>query len=471
MGINVRKKDVVWSYIGTAFSLGSNFILLPFMMRFLNSDQIGIYSIFISISAIAQLFSFGFGPCFARNIAYCWSGAKELKKQGVISTDGQEPNYALMKKTLVSCKFIYGILSLFALFFIGTLGTIYIYHVTKSVSGNNHIISWWIFVFALFLNLFFGYYNSFLSGVGDVADLNKATIASKIIQIVITIALLILKLQLVAYAVGFLICGLSFRFIGKIYFDRFNNIKYRINEIKTKLSKNDVLEMLSIIWPNAWRDGIVSLANYLLNQASTIIVSLFLPLSETGVYSLSVQLVTAVATISSTLYNTYMPALQSAAVYEDKDKMKRYMSVIVIVYSIVFVLGMIGVIFVIIPLLGFVKPDYVFSIPVILVAGLYQFILKLRNCYATYFSSTNRVIYAKAFLLSAFICIALSYYALGILSFGVMGILVAQIISQAIYNMWYWPIKAHKELNLSIREMVTYSIDELRTLLKIGNTY
>lgn len=468
MAIKVSKRDVIWSYIGTVFSLGASFIMLPFMMRFLSAEQIGVYSIFISISAIAQLFSVGFGPCFARNIAYCWTGASVLQKAGVKVAESNEPNIPLLKKTIVSCKVIYAFLSILCLLFIGVIGTIYFYRVTDPITGNNHIIAWYIFVIALFLNLFFGYFNSFLSGVGDIADINRATIYSKIIQIFITVVLLFLHFELIAYSIGFLVCGVSFRIISSFYFNRFQSIQNKISFCTVITSKNDVVELLRIMWPNAWRDGIVSFANYMLNQASTIIISLFLPLAETGIYSLSVQLVTAVSTVAATMYNTYMPSLQSAAVLNDKDKMKRYMSVIVVVYTVVFIIGMIGVIFLILPILQVIKPDYIFSIPVILIAGLYQFILKLRNCYVTYFSSTNRVIYAKAFMISAVICVALSYSVLRFFSLGVYGLLFVQIFSQMIYNAWNWLIKAHRELDLKPKEMIGFSIEELKGLINIS---
>ena len=60
--------------------------------------EIKLY-IFASIGAIATLFDMGFAVTFARNITYCWSGAKQLKKEDVVFVENSEPDYYLMKKS------------------------------------------------------------------------------------------------------------------------------------------------------------------------------------------------------------------------------------------------------------------------------------------------------------------------------------------------------------------------------------
>lgn len=79
----VTRKSIVWSYAGTIFSMASNFLLLPIIFHFLNSQEIGYWYLILSINGLIALFDFGFDPAFARNIAYIWSGAKTLKSRGV----------------------------------------------------------------------------------------------------------------------------------------------------------------------------------------------------------------------------------------------------------------------------------------------------------------------------------------------------------------------------------------------------
>ena len=81
--------------------------------------------------------------------------------------------------------------------------------------------------------------------------------------------------------------------------------------------------------------------------------------------------------------------------------------------------------------------------------------LKFRNCYTSYFSCTNRILYVNGFILSAIICVILSFIFIGPFNYGVWGLIIAQILSQLFYNVWKWPSLAHREMNLSFQEMVS----------------
>ena len=82
MEIKIKRRDVVWGYLGTITSMLANLVIIPFVLYKLNNDEIGLYYIFVAVSSISQLFDFGFSPSIARSVAYIWTGVKELKKSG-----------------------------------------------------------------------------------------------------------------------------------------------------------------------------------------------------------------------------------------------------------------------------------------------------------------------------------------------------------------------------------------------------
>lgn len=450
MQIKITKRDAIWSYAGTIVSMGANFFMLPFLMYFLSSDMLGLWYVFVSIGTITSLFDFGFAVTFARNITYCWSGASELKKEDVSFSEGGEPNYLLMKDVLSTSKFIYAIISITALIFLITLGSLYIRYITRNVDDSSvPLISWLIYAAAVFLNLYYGYYASFLRGVGAVAQANKNTLYARAAHIILMIILLFSGAGIIGACVAYLAYGTVFRFLGKYHFYKYKDIGKHLAGIKTKTSFKKLFEVFSIVWHNAWRDGLISICDYLCSQASVIICSVYMPLSETGVYSIGVQIATAITQISKTLYTAKQPEIQNAYINSDKDTMKNAMSSIVVTFICLFISGTIGFMIVGIPLLKIVKPSAVVSISVLSGICIYQFMLGFRDCYASYFSCTNRILYLKSYIISAIAGVILSFSAMSVLKLGVWGLILAQMISQISFNVWYWPFKAHGELGFS----------------------
>ena len=466
MKINLSKQDILWSYIGTILSMGANLLMLPFLMIFLDENTLGLWYVFASIGAIATLFDFGFGVTFARNVTYAWAGARELKKEGAELAINSEPDYRLMKKVLKTCKIIYGIIAGSALLLLLTLGTGYVIFVSREINGYTYIIAWIIYAVAVFLNLYYGYYASFLRGVGNVAQANKNTVWARLLQIILMVVLLFMKFGLIGACVAYLAYGTLFRLLGKHYFYKYKGIGENLSKVKYEPSGDEIKEMISIVWHNAWRDGAISLCNYCCNQVSTLICSAYLSLAETGTYSIGVQIASAIATIAGTLYNTYQPELQVAYISADKDKMRKTMSMIVVSFVYLFFLGTASFCVIGIPFLKLIKPSAVVSIPILIGLCVYQFILKYRNCYTSYFSCTNRIIYVGGFTISAILCVGLSFVAIGPLNMGIWGLISAQIISQAVYNLWQWPSLGHKELGLSIKDMIYIGNQETVALLK-----
>lgn len=365
MKINLSKQDILWSYIGTILSMGANLLMLPFLMFFLDENTLGIWYVFASIGAIATLFDFGFGVTFARNVTYSWAGARELKKECAELATNSEPDYWLMKKVLKTCKIIYGIIAGSALLLLLTLGTGYVMFVSREINGYTHIIAWIIYAVAVFLNLYYGYYASFLRGVGDVAQANKNTVWARLLQIILMVVLLFMKFGLIGACVAYLAYGTLFRLLGKHYFYKYKGIGENLSKVKYEPSWDEIKEMISIVWHNAWRDGAISLCNYCCNQVSTLICSAYLSLAETGTYSIGVQIASAIATIAGTLYNTYQPELQVAYVVNDKNRMRKTMSMIVVSFVYLFILGTAAFCVMGVPLLRIIKPSVVVSIPVV----------------------------------------------------------------------------------------------------------
>ena len=464
--MKLTNKDYLWSYIGVFLSLFANVVMAPFVMYYLDPDSFGLWGIFQSLAAITVLFDFGFSTTFARNINYCWNGAETLEKTGASYSTQREPNFYLMKKAMSACKLVFLIISGTALILLLSLGSFYILHISRGIQSREPIIAWLIYAAAIFMNLYFGYYSSFLKGVGAISDVNKVTVYSKLAQISVTFILLFFGFGLIGTAVAYITYGTLFRLLAKRKFFQFKGIGIGLKGVTVRVPVRELFDMFLIVWHNAWREGLVSLSNYFANQACTVICSLYLPLAQTGAYSLAVHLATAVSQVSSAMYSANQPVLQSAFIRNDKIKVRRTMSLIVVSFVFLNILGLLAVIIAGLPILSLIRPNVIVGNDVMLGIGLYQFMLKFRNCYTSYFSCTNRIIYVKAFIVSAALCVAFSFITMGCLVWGVWGLIFSQIASQSVYNIWHWPIKAHKDMELSPREMLIFGVDECSQIIK-----
>ena len=228
-------------------------------------------------------------------------------------------------------------------------------------------------------------------------------------------------------------------------------MKTRLNEVGT-VPISDTFETFKIVWHNAWREGVVSIANYISNQVTTLLCSLYLGLAATAKFGLAVQFTSAVAQIATALLISYQPALQEAYAHRNKNIINAKLSMGVISYIILYPLGLIGLTF-FIPVINIIKGSAILTIPLLLSVGFYQFILKLRDCYAWYLGSTNRVVYYKSFIFSSILCTALSILFVGYWHLNISGFIYAQIISQLVFNVWYWPGYVHNELHLTLKLM------------------
>lgn len=470
MKIQISKKDVIWNYAGTLFSMGMGYLLLPFLLIYLDEDNLGLWYIFMNLANIANLFIFGFSPSFARNIAYCWNGAGKLAATGKCVTViwKEKVDWQLFSILMRTCRTIYLIIACCAVLCLSITGSVYLQIVAGYMMGTLHYIAWAIFLIAIFLNLFYGYYVSILSGIGKVAEKNRAQVIAGIIRVLLTGLLLYCGMGFLGACIAYLCYGLIFRILCKYYFEKAIPESARQEMKKYRIERGKLKECFMTIWPNTWRDGMVSVSDYLCTQAGTIVCSFFLPLSVTGVYSLTVQLITVIAKLARSFQTTFIPALQTAYIRDDRQGAKEIHSMCILVYCVVFWVGMCGMMIVGIPLIHIIKPEMELNKLLLWGVGLSQFLVVWRNCYASYLSTTNRVDYWKAFICSGIAAVLGSVILLQYFGMGIWGIVCAAIVTELAYNTWKWTIQVHGELKLGGKELINLGVKRLIRIIQ-GN--
>ena len=459
MNIQIERRDVLWSYLGIIVSMASNLFLLPLYVFYMDGPTLGLWYIFISIGSIGLLFDFGFSVTFSRNVTYCWSGATSLQKNDAGKTEGDRIDYHLLKAVLTTCRFIYGVIGAVAFLLLIGPGTFYIDILMTGIPKGDGYIAWGVYATAICMNLYYGYYLSFLRGVGAVASANRCLLYARLLQFAVTAVLLVFGAGIIGASLGYLAYCTCFKFMAQRRFYSHSDVGEHLKREGGTVTVREIKNMFLVVGHNAWRDGIVGISNYLSVQAGTIIASAYVSLSETGIYSIAVQLATALAVISSTLYYTYQPVLQEAYLKRAQNRLKEVFSFSVFVYIVLFFLGTAGLLFAGIPIFSYVKPEAKISAALVAGAASAQFILYLRNCYTSYFSSTNRIIYVRSFLLSSVMNVVLSIGFIEVFDMGVWGLIVGQIVSQCAFNLWYWILRVNRELGLTFLSMLNIGYD------------
>lgn len=468
MNIKLTNADAFWSYAAVILSAGIGIIMMPLILVFLGDDDVAMYYIFSNLSTIAFLFDFGFSPSISRSMAYAWAGANRLSSYGVVDdvNESNKPNFLLIKKIMSSCKVLYIVLASMCLFLCATLGTIYIWKVTQNIGFENYFVSWIIYAVAIFLNVLYGYYAVFLRGVGAVSSVNIALVIARVVQLILTVVLLLMGKGLLGVAIAYLAYGIIFRYIAKKKYYNYCNIEEEIKKIEEKVSKDDIKQIIKTVWPNTWRDGLVTLSNYLLTQAITIIASMFLTLLETGIYSLSVQLVSVVGSVASTMNTACGPVIQSSYILKNDRMLKRKVSLVVVSLIYIYAIGILGLIFVGRPIVSWLKPSYELDVLILISVAISQFVVLYRNSYCCFFSCTNRLFYYKSFVASSLFCVVLAIILTKEMKMGVYGLVLSQIISQLIYNVWKWPMLAKKELSITSKEVFIFGTSEIINMFR-----
>lgn len=457
--MEIGKADIRWTYVTKFFTLGVNIILLPLIMAYLSDTELGLWYVFASISQVVNLFDFGFTSTISRHMTYAWSGAEELQKNSVkICTLTKERNFPLMSQIIITCKFVYWIISLISLLLMCTVGTVYIYQVTGSKMSEGILFSWIIYVIAVFLNLLYGYWSSLLQGIGAVAERNKMAIYSKIIQIILAFVLLKNGMGLLGFVISYAISGITLRFFGKLYFQRKTfdlklNYHYQIKDIKFCFSK---------IWATAWKDGIVMLAQYLSTQANTLICAYLIDLSTTSTYGIITQIGSIIGSFASAYYSAYQPRYSSLCLIGDKYQLKRLTCKCIFVYKGIFGIMSFGFFIVGIPLLLYIRPGMKIDIKMAFIVCLFYYLYNQHSLFCSMIASTNRVPYYKSFLITAIGSVGLSVLMTDLLYLGIWGLILAQIIVNLTYNNWYWPQFVMKEQKICYKEIYIIGFQQLK---------
>lgn len=445
--VNITKRDVLWGYIAQFFNFGISIILLPILLRYLSSQEIGIWYIFATMSGFLMMLDFGFLPTISRNVGYIFNGAARLRKEGIDenSKTFDAPNYPLLKNIIGTVRKMYGLLSLVSLILLLSLGSWYIGMKAEGLEKNAEILWAWVtYAIATVINFYYSYYNALLVGRGLVRKNNLLIIVSKSTYILFACIGLLCGYGLIAIASGYLLSVVVDRMLASRFFYS-EELKQVLCSCETNRER-----LFPILWYNAKKVGLANVGAFFVRQGNLFFASIFLPLDIIASYGLTVSVAGLIATVSPIYLNTHLPVLLKEQLNHNVIGIKRIFGESLICFYGIYLAGALILLLLGEPVLELIDSN-TRLLPLLPMALLLivQFLESNHALAASLISTQNKIPFLKAALISGFSIGMLSVLSLAFTSLEVVGIILSTGVVQLVYNNWKWPVVVCRDLNTS----------------------
>lgn len=442
---HIGSREILWSYAGTAFTIGAGVILLPFILNKMSQETVGIWNIFQTITMLVVLLDFGFRPTFARNISYIFSGVKALQRDGVQHAESDAAvDYGLLKGTLIAMQRFYKWMAVAVFGILATLGTAYFYYILQKYSGDRQdaMIAWVLLIAINCYNLYTYYYDALLLGKGYVKRTQQITILGQGIYIGLAIGLIYAGMGLTAIVASQLVSTVIRRVMSyRVFFT--DDITSRLAAAVAKETK----EILAAISPNAIKIGLTGLGGFLVNKSAILIGSAFLTLGDVAVYGITVQVMDILARCATVFYQAYTPKLAQCRAENDLASLKRYYLLCIGSLWAVYIVG--GLMWIGLGdwALGVINSQTGFVPTTMLVVMLV--ISALEHNHSTsagFIMADNKIPFFIPSLASGAATVLMLWIFLSPLQMGIWGLILAPGLAQLAYQNWKWPSVVIKEL-------------------------
>jgi O-antigen/teichoic acid export membrane protein len=442
---HIGKREIAWSYVGTAFMIGAGVILLPFILHKMPQETVGIWNIFQTITALVLLLDFGFRPTFARNISYIFSGVKSLQRNGVAHTTSEAAvDYSLLKGTLLAMKRFYRWMALAVFTLLATAGTAYFYYILQKYSGDRQdaLIAWILLIAINCYNLYTFYYEALLTGKGYVKRAQQINMLGQAVYLALAIGLIYAGFGLTAIVASQLISTVIRRILTyRVFFTP--ELKANIESVEPQEPK----EILSAISPNAIKIGLTQLGGFMVNKSAILIGSAFLTLEQVACYGITIQVMDILARCATVFYQSYLPKLAQCRAENDLNGLKRYYILCTGSLLAVYAVGSVAWIFLGNWALDIIQSQTHFVPTAMLMVMLLISTLEHNHAVsAGFIMADNKIPFFIPSLVSGAATVLLLWIFLSPLQMGIWGLILAPGIAQLAYQNWKWPSVVIKEL-------------------------
>jgi len=464
--MQINKIDVLWNYSATFFKIASSAILLPIILHILPSQEVGIWAIFSSISALIFLLDLGFNSSFARNVTYVFSGVQSLKKEGF--NDRIEKgvlNYELLNGVLNAMKWFYSRVSVVLLIILLTIGSWYIWKILKGFEGDKTeiIVAWLLYCIISTYNLYTLYYDALLEGRGLIRVSKQITILGNVLYLIVGATLVFCGLGLVALVCAQLVSIILIRTLSyKIFFTK--DLQSAL-QVAASAPRSEILSAVS---PNALKYGLTSFGGFMIQKSAVFIGSLFITLSAIASFGITKQLVDILVAVANITLATYLPQITKLRVDGDLKRIKEIYLKGILISNMVFIGGAFVIIFLGQPILSLLNSNTNLVPYEVIAAMAFSALVGLNSGISgAVISTRNEIPFMKPSLYSGLATIVALLVIFKFTNLGVLGMALAPGLVDLCYQGWKWPLVVFKELEVKWKDIVNVSKQLTKQTLRI----
>lgn len=437
-------------------NIGANIFILPAIFRYLPSNTLGVWYIFVNLGMFATIIGLVFQTSFSRNISYAFGGATSLLKDGIDSDADVlgESNFPLIKSLVHAMRRFYRYVSAAMIVFLILIGSLYIRHLSRNLHDQDVIIiSWILYSLSVVASFYCLYFSCILQGRGYIKEYNQLVIINRLVYMVLVFGLLYSGYGILGIAIANCISTIINFIVGDI-------LAYKDGLRQTlKQTEIQAKELMGIIWQNTYKLGLANIALFFSTRGSLFYASLFLPLTTVAKYGLSIQVVNVFGSVSLLYYYSYSTYISQSWVTKELDVIRRIYSKSLVLFLFIYIVGCISIL-----LLGDWALDFIGSgttfLPTLPLALLFVvYLLDSNQTLAlNLISSENKVPYLASSLWSALGIFILIPVFIRYFDWGIVGAILAVGVVQLCYQNWKWVMTVSEGLDMSYIQQIKYGV-------------
>ncbi len=443
---------VVWSWAFNGLRLASGLVLLPLLVRVLAKPEFGMYYLFLSIIALLPIIDFGFSSAVGRFVSYAMAGAETLRPQGYVpAISGSGPNRPLLWRLLRTTRRLYGYLTLLGFLVMGIYGTLVVGSQVGETGSVAHTwIAWVVTLGGAALEIYSNWWNAYLFGMNRVRDSARIQVCAYALKLVLSCVLLLAGGGLLSVPIAGIVGCLLNRTLSR-------RVCLQTLGPAPDLTGQQEPSLLPLLWPNSWRTGLQLFSSYLRTSINTAICAASFGLAAAAEYGLSTQILGIALGMAAVWTSVKWPMVGQYRSAQNLEGLRIMLWPRVWLQLLTFIVLSAAAILVGPFLLDLIRSDKQMLPSHWLVLLALVFLLDQQfSFWGTLLTLENRIPTLWPTVATNLTSLALALGFTHFSNLGVLGLILAPLLSGLVFNYWYWPLAGAKSLGTTlIRYMVT----------------